>query len=126
MPTQAERDRLAFEIVRKVSGGDPFAAAVRATRMPMLITDPHQPDNPIIFVNDAFSRLTGYAREEIIGRNCRFLQGPDTNRDDIDRIRDAIHRRQQIEIDLLNYKKNGDTFWNRLLIAPSSMTMTAR
>lgn len=118
MPTQAERDRLAFEIVRKVSGGDPFAAAVRATRMPMLITDPHQPDNPIIFVNDAFSRLTGYAREEIIGRNCRFLQGPDTNRDDIDRIRDAIHRRQQIEIDLLNYKKNGDTFWNRLLIAP--------
>lgn len=53
---------------------DPFAAAVRATRMPMIITDPKQPDNPIVFANDAFLELTGYDRHEIIGRNCRFLQ----------------------------------------------------
>ncbi|KTS34230.1 histidine kinase [Methylobacterium indicum] len=118
MATQAERDRLAFEIVRKVSGGDPFSAAVRATRMPMLITDPHQPDNPIIFVNDAFTKLTGYAREEIIGRNCRFLQGPKTDPGDVARIREAVRDRRQIELDLLNYRKNGETFWNRLLIAP--------
>lgn len=58
--------------------GDPFAAAVRATRMPMVVTDPAQPDNPIVFCNVAFQMLTGYAREEIIGRNCRFLQGPKT------------------------------------------------
>lgn len=50
---------------------DPFVAAVRATRMPMVITDPSEPDNPIVFCNEAFQTLTGYDREEIIGRNCR-------------------------------------------------------
>jgi PAS domain-containing protein len=55
--------------------GDPFAAAIRATRMPMIVTDPRQPDNPIVFANDAFLHLTGYRRDEVMGRNCRFLQG---------------------------------------------------
>ena len=55
--------------------GDPFAAAVRATRMAMVITNPSLPDNPIVFCNEAFQRLTGFSREEIIGQNCRFLQG---------------------------------------------------
>ena len=59
--------------------GDPFAAAVRATRMPMIITDPSQHDNPSVFVNNAFLKLTGYTRLEVIGRNCRFLQGPETD-----------------------------------------------
>jgi PAS domain S-box-containing protein len=86
--------------------------------MPMLITDPRQADNPIVFVNDAFARLTGYSREETLGRNCRFLQGLGTNRDDVDRLRDAINRRVGIEIDLLNYRKDGSTFWNRLLVSP--------
>lgn len=75
MQLKNERDRIEAEIDRKELSSDPFAAAMRATRMPMIITDPMQPDNPIIFVNDAFSRLTGYARHEILGRNCRFLQG---------------------------------------------------
>ena len=56
--------------------GDPFAGAVRATRMPMIITDPRQDDHPIVFANDAFLGLTGYKRDEVLGRNCRFLQGP--------------------------------------------------
>ncbi len=86
--------------------------------MPMVITDPHQPDNPIVFVNDAFSRLTGYSREEIVGRNCRFLQGPETDQGDVARIREAIAQRVPIEIDLLNHKKDGELFWNRLLISP--------
>ena len=98
--------------------GDPFAAAVRATRMPMVITDPSQPDNPIVFMNDAFTKLTGYSREEVMGRNCRFLQGPATNSDDVTRVRNAIARREPIEIDLLNYRKDGSNFWNRLLISP--------
>ena len=55
--------------------GDPFAAAVRATRMAMIITDPRKPDNPIVFANAAFLKLTGYTREEVVGSNCRFLQG---------------------------------------------------
>lgn len=118
MSNSAEDRRIDREIHSEISGSDPFAAAVRATRMPMLITDPRLPDNPIVFVNDAFLRFTGYGRDEVLGRNCRFLQGAATSRDDVTRIRDSIARRVPIEIDLLNYKKNGDTFWNRLLISP--------
>ncbi|MGX7708800.1 HWE histidine kinase domain-containing protein [Methylobacterium sp. Gmos1] len=110
--------RIATELTRTGATPDPFAAAVRATRMPMVITDPHQPDNPIVFVNDAFTRLTGYARDEIVGRNCRFLQGPGTDAGDVARIRTAIARRVPIEIDLLNHKKTGEAFWNRLLVSP--------
>ncbi|MCW2339140.1 PAS domain S-box-containing protein [Sphingobium sp. B2D3A] len=84
----------------------------------MLITDPNQPDNPIVFVNDAFSRLTGYARHEILGRNCRFLQGPETDRDEVARLREAISAKTPIELDLLNYKKDSATFWNRVLVSP--------
>ncbi|WP_242098008.1 PAS domain-containing protein [Sphingomonas sp. CROZ-RG-20F-R02-07] len=97
---------------------DPFAAAVRATRMPMVITDPSRPDNPIIFCNEAFQTLTGYERREIIGRNCRFLQGPDTNRDDVAKVRAAIEAGQDIGIDLLNYRKDGTRFWNALYLSP--------
>ncbi|WP_062017529.1 PAS domain S-box protein [Aureimonas sp. AU4] len=98
--------------------GDPFAAAVRATRMPMVITDPRQDDNPIVFANRAFMKLTGYERDEIVGRNCRFLQCMETNREDVSRIRQAIAARQPIEIELLNAKKSGETFWNRVYISP--------
>lgn len=118
MNTADEHDRIEAEIDRKGLSSDPFAAAVRATRMPMIITDPHREDNPIVFANNAFSRRTGYARDEIIGRNCRFLQGPDTDRSDVAKVREAIARREPIEIELLNYKKNGETFWNRLLMSP--------
>lgn len=98
--------------------GDPFAAAIRATRMSMLITDPRRPDNPIVFANEAFLRLTGYERSEIMGRNCRFLQGPDTDREDIDRVREAIAAATDISVDLLNYRKDGSAFWNALYISP--------
>lgn len=79
MSDRTEDARIDAEITRHVAGSDPFAGAVRATRMPMLITDPRLPDNPIVFVNDAFSKLTGYRRDEILGRNCRFLQGAETD-----------------------------------------------
>jgi PAS domain S-box-containing protein len=98
--------------------GDPFAAAIRATRMAMIITDPRREDNPIVFANDAFLRLSGYAREEVIGYNCRFLQGPETDHATVDRIRDAIALRQDINVDILNYRKNGSTFWNALYLSP--------
>lgn len=97
---------------------DPFASAVRATRMPMMITDPNLPDNPVIFINDAFVRLTGYARGEVLGRNCRFLQGPETDPADVKKLRDAITRRTQIEIELINHRKDGSRFFNRVLISP--------
>ncbi|KQS64163.1 histidine kinase [Rhizobium sp. Leaf371] len=98
--------------------GDPFAAAVRATRMAMVITDPAQPDNPIVFCNEAFQHLTGYSREEIIGRNCRFLQGEGTDRSSVARIRAAIDAAESIHVDLLNYRKDGSTFWNALFLSP--------
>lgn len=100
--------------------GDPFAAAIRATRMPMIITDPRQSDNPIVFANDAFLRLTGYARDEVFGRNCRFLQGPDTDPQAVRRIRDAISTRSDIAVDILNYRRDGTPFWNALFVSPVS------
>lgn len=97
---------------------DPFAAAFKATRMPMLITDPRQPDNPIIFCNEAFSTLTGYSVEELIGRNCRLLQGPETDSAAIARLRDAIEAERDVAIDILNYRKDGSQFWNALFVSP--------
>lgn len=98
--------------------GDPFAAAVRATRMPMVITDPSQPDNPIVFCNEAFQLLTGYGQDEVLGRNCRFLQGPETDKAAVSKIRDAISNGVSLSIELLNYRKDGSTFWNALYLSP--------
>ncbi|MDR6820826.1 PAS domain S-box-containing protein [Neorhizobium sp. 2083] len=97
---------------------DPFAAAFKATRMPMIVTDPNQPDNPIIFCNSAFARLTGYSDEELVGRNCRLLQGPKTDRDAVARIRQAVASGHDVSVDILNYRKDGSTFWNALFISP--------
>ena len=84
----------------------------------MLITDPNEPDNPIVFVNGAFSKLTGFDHDEILGRNCRFLHGPLTDRGEVDRLRASIAAKTPIELELLNYRKDGTTFWNRLLVSP--------
>jgi PAS domain S-box-containing protein len=100
--------------------GDPFAAAIRATRMSMIITDPRRPDNPIVFANDACLRLTGYGRDEVIGKNCRFLQGPKTDKAAIAEIRAAIEDKADVSVDILNYRKDGSTFWNALYISPVS------
>ncbi|MBO9102274.1 MULTISPECIES: histidine kinase dimerization/phosphoacceptor domain -containing protein [unclassified Rhizobium] len=97
---------------------DPFAAAFKATRMPMIITDPRQYDNPIIFSNKAFSDLTGYEADELVGRNCRFLQGPETDPAAVQMIRDAIKEQRSIAIDVVNHRKDGSTFWNALFISP--------
>ena len=98
--------------------GDPFAAAVRATRMPTIVTDPRQYDNPIVFANDAFLNLTGDTRLEVTGRNCRFLQGPGTEAAAVDRLRAAIRQGVDIKIDLLNYRKDGSVFQNALYVGP--------
>ncbi|MCJ2044053.1 PAS domain-containing protein [Methylobacterium sp. J-078] len=114
----AEAWRLTDRLQAEHGKGDPFAAAIRATRMAMIITDPRLPDNPIVFVNDAFCTLSGYDRDEIMGTNCRFLQGPDTDRDDVRRIREAVEARRDIAVDLLNYRKDGTRFWNALYMSP--------
>jgi PAS domain S-box-containing protein len=98
--------------------GDPFAAAIRATRMAMTVTDARQADNPIIFANDAFLALTGYRRDEVIGRNCRFLQGPDSDPAVVSRLRDAVASGKDVAVDILNYRKDGSSFWNALYLSP--------
>lgn len=84
----------------------------------MIVTDPRQPDNPIIFCNEAFTYMSGYEESEILGLNCRFLQGPETDRETVNQLRRAIERREEISVELLNYRKNGSTFWNALFISP--------
>ena len=114
----AEQARIGAELAGEDGSGDPFAAAVRGTKMPTIVTNPRMPDNPVVFANDAFCRLTGYAREEIVGRNCRFLQGPQTDPATVARIRAAVRAAQPLEIDIRNHRKDGEPFWNRLMMAP--------
>jgi PAS domain S-box-containing protein len=93
--------------------------AIERTRMPMVVTDPQQPDNPIVLANGAFLALTGYTADEVIGQNCRFLQGPDTKSADVEAIRRGLaDGRDHIELEVLNYRKDGSTFWNQVAISP--------
>ncbi|WP_208279255.1 response regulator [Massilia oculi] len=98
--------------------GNIFFAAVEMTRMPMLITDPRQDDNPIVFANGAFVDLTGYAEEDILGRNCRFLQGPDTDRATVAELHRAVEEQRAVAVDIVNYKADGTPFWNALFFGP--------
>lgn len=82
------------------------------------ITDPHQADNPIIYANDKFVELTGYPRDEIMGRNCRFLQGDETQCEPVEQMRQAIDVKEPVRVVLRNYRKDGELFWNRVTIAP--------
>ncbi|NJO52672.1 MAG: PAS domain-containing protein, partial [Leptolyngbyaceae cyanobacterium RM2_2_4] len=95
-----------------------LARIIAATSEGILITDPNQPDNPIVYANPAFSRITGYQPEEIIGRNCRFLQGAETDPEAVAQLRRAIQQRREIRTTLLNYRKDGQPFWNELKISP--------
>lgn len=83
------------------------------------ISDPLGPDMPLVYVNEAFCQMTGYKAEEVLLRNCRFLQGKDTSSESIDAIREAIASRSTREVEILNYRRNGEPFWNRFLIFPS-------
>ena len=112
--SEREGDRLA----ELRSASDPYGAAIRATRMPIVITDPTLDDCPIVFANDAFVALSGYAHDEIVGRNCRFLQGPETDRAEVARVAKAISEGLHVETEILNYRKDGTTFWNVLFISP--------
>lgn len=84
----------------------------------VVITNPALPDNPMIFISDEFEVQTGYSAEEALGRNCRFLQGPETDPKAVEAISEALKTESPITVDILNYKKDGTKFWNRLRIRP--------
>lgn len=84
----------------------------------MVLTDPALPDNPIVYVNAAFERVTGYGPDAAIGRNCRFLQGEATDPEDTRRIRKAIADQTETTVDIVNYTAGGEKFLNRLLLTP--------
>lgn len=89
-----------------------------ASKCGVVITDVRLPDTPVVYVNDAFVEITGYAREEILGRNCRMLQGSDRDQPVLDEVRQAIKTGTSCTVLLRNYRKNGDLFWNELALMP--------
>jgi PAS domain S-box-containing protein len=93
-------------------------AAIMASGHAFSISDPRQQDNPLIWVNPAFEVLTGYPAAVALGRNCRFLQGPQTDPDTVRRIRRAMNSAQPITVTLLNYRRDGSSWWNEIAIAP--------
>ncbi|KXZ43471.1 hypothetical protein GPECTOR_89g491 [Gonium pectorale] len=95
-----------------------LATTVERIQQNFVISDPTLPDCPIVFASDAFLELTGYSREDVLGRNCRFLQGPGTDRVTVDQIRDAIRTGTEITVRILNYTKQGKPFWNMFTMAP--------
>jgi PAS domain S-box-containing protein len=84
----------------------------------IVLTDPAQADNPLIYVNDAFTDLTGYSKSDAVGRNCRFLQGDNTDPETVARIRAGIDAEEPVSVTIRNYRKDGSGFWNRLELAP--------
>ena len=104
--------------VTKLLDDDKAFEGFSRAQVSMILTNPNLDDNPIVYVNEAFQRVTGYARSATIGRNCRFLQGKDTDPEDVARLRTAIAREEDITVDILNYRANGEPFLNRLIVAP--------
>ncbi|AUB81628.1 PAS domain-containing protein [Candidatus Thiodictyon syntrophicum] len=82
------------------------------------LSDPNQPDNPLVYANAAFELITGYDRQEMLGKNCRFLHGDDVNQPELERIRVGVRDHQSVTVTLRNYRKDGSMFYNRFTIRP--------
>ncbi len=92
--------------------------AIRAVASGILIADHNQPDTPVVYASPGFERLTGYSPEEVIGKNCRFLHGKETDPNVVAQIRQAIQDGKHCDVELLNYRKDGTPFWNQLSLSP--------
>ncbi|CAL8999362.1 unnamed protein product [Prunus brigantina] len=103
---------------KEMRKGIDLATTLERIEKNFVITDPRLPDNPIIFASDSFLELTEYSREEILGRNCRFLQGPETDPATVRKIRDAIDNQTEVTVQLINYTKSGKKFWNVFHLQP--------
>nr|AML79610.1 putative LOV domain-containing protein [Sambucus canadensis] len=103
---------------KEMRKGIDLATTLERIEKNFVITDPRLPDNPIIFASDSFLELTEYSREEILGRNCRFLQGPETDPATVRKIRQAIDNQTDVTVQLINYTKSGKKFWNLFHLQP--------
>ena len=98
---------------RVVSNFSSFIVSVQN----FVVTDPSLPDNPIVYATQGFLDLTGYTLQQVLGRNCRFLQGPETDPHAVEKIRKSIEVGEDMSVCLLNYRVDGSTFWNQFFIA---------
>lgn len=107
-------------VVAKDEGPIPYVLSqiLDACVTGITLSDPDQPDNPIVYANAAFERVTGYDRDEIIGRNCRFLHGDDRDQPGLDEIRRAIAAAESTTVTLRNYRRDGSLFHNRFTLQP--------
>ncbi|MCD2205068.1 GAF domain-containing protein [Halobacterium sp. KA-6] len=111
LATAIERTQHEMELARNKRAMDEAPVGIT-------ITDPSQDDNPIIYANQSFQNLTGYDESEILGRNCRFLQGEETDNEKVAAMREAIDAEERVSVELRNYRNDGSEFWNRVSIAP--------
>lgn len=95
-----------------------YIQALNSANCGIIITDNLQPDNPIVYCNKAFETISGYSHDEIIGHNCRFLQSQDRSQPERQFIKDSIKQGKDCRVEIRNYKKNGNLFWNELFISP--------
>ncbi|WP_136718468.1 PAS domain S-box protein [Halorientalis salina] len=107
----SERKERETEVTRKTE-------AMEKAPMGITLTDPSQSDNPLVYTNEHYCELTGYQESEILGRNCRFMQGLETDPEPVVEIRDAIDNEEPVSTVLRNYRKDGTVFWNHVTIAP--------
>ncbi|HEU0135283.1 MAG TPA: PAS domain-containing protein [Allosphingosinicella sp.] len=108
----------AFGSIDRLEGTEGLLASIDHSPIASVITDARLPDNPIVVVNRAFCELTGYEREEIVGRNCRFLAGADTEPDGSEALRRAVAEGRPALVQLTNYRRDGSRFMNAVMIAP--------
>nr|AML78388.1 putative LOV domain-containing protein [Colpomenia sinuosa] len=111
----ADRTRQATALLDQ--SGFLLVKALQSSQPSFCVTDPQMPDNPIVYASDSFIELTGYDRSQVLGRNCRFLQGPDTDPDAVAKIRKGIEEGSDTSVYLRQYKADGTVFWNHVFVA---------
>ncbi|TNM69481.1 PAS domain-containing protein [Streptomyces sp. NP160] len=116
--TPVQEQAVAAHLGEGADGDSLRSSAVLATGLSFTVADASHPDSALVWVNPAFTAVTGYAFEEAVGRNCRFLQGPDTDPAVRQRLREAISAGESLTVTLLNHRKDGTAFWNQLALSP--------
>ncbi|MCB0208561.1 MAG: PAS domain S-box protein, partial [Anaerolineae bacterium] len=113
-----ERKHTEETLRRTAQENSQLVTAINSVAIGVTISDATKPDNPLIFINPAFTSITGYTSEDVLGKNCRFLQGADTDPEVVAKIRQSIEEERSITVEMLNYRKDGTAFWNELSINP--------